>query len=584
MPREPFTRLATLRPQPGVAHARAYRVPRAAAPIDLYLDGNEGAVPPDTVFDVMLGRGVDVVRRYPSAHALQQKLAARYGVEEPEVLVTCGGDDAIDRLCRAMLCPGRSMVLPTPTFQMIEHYAQVAGGRIKSVPWPDGRYPTEAVLDAVGPETGIVAVVSPNNPTGAVATADDLQRISVAAPHAAILLDHAYVEFAGPEHDLTSVAMTLPNVVVVRTLSKAWGLAGIRVGCALGPAKIVDWLRAAGGPYTVAGPSLAVAEAQLDAGDADVRAFVGRIAEERGTIADAVGAAGGQPQLSHANFVFARVPDATWLRDGLAGLGVAVRAFPGKAELDGCARITCPGDAEALERLTHGLQTVLRPEAILFDLDGVLADVAGSYRAAIQATAAAFGVDVSPDQIQALKDQGDANNDWVVTHRLIQDAGVETTLEAVTERFQLLYQGEGGRGGLRDTERLTVERDWLVALRERYPLAIVTGRPREDAEHFLREMGVRDLFASVVCMEDAPIKPDPGPVRLAMEQLGVRRAWMLGDTPDDVRAARGASVVPLGVVPPGADANRIDPFLVAAGAARVLEAADHLSEVLELLP
>ena len=129
----------------------------------------------------------------------------------------------------------------------------------------------------------------------------------------------------------------------------------------------------------------------------------------------------------------------------------------------------------------------------------------------------------------------------------------------------------------------------------------MTGRPRRDAERFLREQEVRGLFSVVICREDAPLKPNPQPVRIALERLEARTAWLLGDTPDDVRAAVGAGVVPVGVVPPfegdggpgggddggvegGAGAGGIDAAagddlraairtaLEAAGAARIVEA------------
>ncbi len=121
----------------------------------------------------------------------------------------------------------------------------------------------------------------------------------------------------------------------------------------------------------------------------------------------------------------------------------------------------------------------------------------------------------------------------------------------------------------------------LSRIAERLPLAIVTGRPREEAEWFLDKEGLTDLFPTVVCMEDGPLKPDPAPVQLARSRLAVERAWMVGDTPDDIRAARGAGVVPIGIVAPGHDPTASTAALRESGAATVLSAVDDL---LELLP
>lgn len=125
-----------------------------------------------------------------------------------------------------------------------------------------------------------------------------------------------------------------------------------------------------------------------------------------------------------------------------------------------------------------------------------------------------------------------------------------------------------------------MDRVALAALAARLPLAIVTGRPRADAEVFLSQHGLMDLFKTLVCMEDAALKPDPAPVRLALDRLGINAAWMLGDTVDDVRAARGAGVVPIGVVAPGDDPATASATLLGAGAGVILNQVTSILEIL----
>ena len=134
-------------------------------------------------------------------------------------------------------------------------------------------------------------------------------------------------------------------------------------------------------------------------------------------------------------------------------------------------------------------------------------------------------------------------------------------------RFQSLYLGPGGAPGLCEAETLIPRPALLRRLAARRPLAVVTGRPRDEAESFLDRFGIRGLFGAVVCMEDAPAKPSPAPVRMALERLGVGAAWMVGDTPDDVVAAQRAGVVPIGVVAPRDDPAAVTTSLRAAGAA-----------------
>lgn len=567
-----------MRPTAAVGGICSYSVPRSPCPMDLLLDGNEGAAPTeaesDALRDALRAAMPGVLRGYPSARGLEAALAARHDVAAERVIVTAGADDAIDRLCRALVGDGRQVILPEPTFEMIARYARIAGGQVVPVPWR-GAWPVDDVIRCVGPQTALIVVVSPNNPTGAVVTAAGVARVSAAAPHAVVLVDHAYVEFA--DQDLTAEVLSLPNVVVTRTFSKAHGLAGLRVGYAVGPESVIGWLRAAGAPYAVSGPSLLLAQARLGA---DAGAFVARVREERASLEALLIGLGAQVEPSQANFVFARFRDAAWVRDALAGVGISVRSFPGREDLAGALRITCPGSAEGAERLASGLTAALRPDAVLLDMDGVLVDVSASYRQAIIDTAATFGVSLTVEDIAAAKAEGDANNDWVLTRRLLGRRGVDVELGEVTRRFEALYQGTGGQAGLRATERLTVDRPWLEALAARVRLGIVTGRPRSDAERLLDEAGVRDLFPVVVCMGDAPAKPSPAPVRLALERLGARSAWMVGDTPDDVRAARAAGVVPVGMVAPGEDPAQARSMLEQAGAGRVLGALAELEALL----
>jgi histidinol-phosphate aminotransferase len=572
-----MTASSPLHPIPSLEGIAPYQVPRHPALVDLILDGNEGRSPDARLFDRLVEAGPEILRRYPSPARLEAAIARKFGVEPARVLVTAGADDAIDRCCRAMLCEEREIVLPVPTFEMIPRYARLAGATIRTVDWPDGPYPTNDVLRQVNERTHVIVVISPNNPTGAVATPDDVRKLALAAPRALVLLDLAYVEFA--DEDLTPVALSMPNVVVLRTMSKAWGMAGLRVGYVLGPPHVLGWLRAAGHPYAVSGPSLLMAAARVEAGDGETQAYVGQVRSEREKLTGTLAALGAKPTSSHGNFVFARTPRAGWIRDALAGMGISVRAWPGHPELDGCVRITCPGDERDFHRLDHAVRAALAPQALLFDMDGPLADVSSSYRQAVIQTAAEYGVTVTAGEIAAAKSRGHANNDWLLTRALLAEHGVEASIEEVTARFEAIYQGTGAKQGLWRSETLVPRKEWLVSMASKMPLAVVTGRPRQDATRFLRTHGIEGIFQAVVCMEDGPLKPDPAPVRRAMDLLGVRTAWMIGDTPDDMRAARGAGAVPLGVTVPGGGTEQAD-ALVRAGAARVLPRIDMLEELL----
>jgi len=575
------TPVAPPRPMPvSWLGARPYARSSERRPIDLRLDANEGAVPPEA----FLGHcrlTAQASGTYPSTADLEQELAREHGVDPRRVVVTAGADDAIERLCRVTCEPGRSAITTDPTFEMIPRFIRAAGGQVRTTPWLGGAFPVDAMANLADASTGLACVVSPNNPTGTVIQPKELERLRARLPGCAILVDLAYGEFA--DGDLTQLAASMPATVVTRTFSKAWGLAGLRVGYAIADETLAGWMRQAGLPYAASGYSLEVATKWRAMGREQVQAYVGEVVACRQEMERVLADLGAMVIPSQGNFVFAKFGDAAWVADLLAGLGIAVRRF--SAGLAAWLRISVPVGS-AFERLRRALEAVLAPGAIIFDMDGVLADVSASYREAILRTCERWGVKVTREDVARVKAAGNANNDWVVTHRILQSRGCLASLEEVTECFEQIYQGTQESPGLRASERLLVSVGELQRLSKRYRLGIVTGRPRADAERFLSEHGLSGLFEVVVCMEDAPIKPDPAPVKLCMSLLeqrgGVRGgAWMVGDTRDDVTASRAAGVVPIGVVAPGDDVTAVTGALLDAGAGRVFAST---KEFLEAIP
>jgi HAD superfamily phosphatase len=212
---------------------------------------------------------------------------------------------------------------------------------------------------------------------------------------------------------------------------------------------------------------------------------------------------------------------------------------------------------------------VLKPDAILLDVDGVLVDVSRSYRRAVVDTATYFGASVVAEDVVV---KGNTADDLATTLALLEAQSVKVKPKAVATEFERRYQG-----GLWRHETLRFKPDELRALADRYPLALVTHRTRKDLYRLLEYHGLLPLFQAVVVKEDGPAKPDPWPVLEALTRLDVRSAWMLGDGVEDVLAARGAGVLPVGVPSVG------DPVaaLVEAGAVRVV---DVPAGILDLLP
>ncbi|MEN8113757.1 MAG: histidinol-phosphate transaminase [Actinomycetota bacterium] len=332
--------------------APAYSPPTIARDVDLDLSRNEGWLAAEGLVGSIADPG-DLIRRYPDTATLRTRLAALRGVPEEQVLVTAGGDDALFRCVLARLGPGRTAVSTTPTFQMIPVYAGQVGARLVEVEWWSGPLPTAAMTNQ-GVDTNVAIVVSPNNPTGSAITQEELRTLS--DTFELVVLDAAYAEFA--DEELTQTALSLGNVVVIRTLSKAYGLAGLRVGYLLGPPALVAEMSRYGSPYPVSGLSAAIALERLER-SAAVIGYVEEVRQERSQLVTLLDGFGVPSLPSQGNFVLAEVDDAERLTAACASLGVGIRHFPRLAGLENRVRITMPGNPTGFARLAATLTDVL---------------------------------------------------------------------------------------------------------------------------------------------------------------------------------------------------------------------------------
>jgi histidinol-phosphate aminotransferase len=359
-------RTLLVQPVPALDRLTQYSVGRPPFETDLDLDFNESLVPLP-----ISGKGptVSKVNLYPWTKKLEAQLAVRLGIDPSRVIVTCGADDALERSVKSVCCPGRRVVMVKPTYGMPWRYAITAGADIDTVEWWRGPFPVEEVCEA-GRGAALLFVVSPNNPTGAVVTRNEFATVAERLPKTLILYDQAYREFADSEFDLTEIALAHPNVVLVRTFSKAWGGAGLRAGYAAGHERVIDWLRRIGQPFPVSRPSLELLERTVTPDAEPSRERIDLIRSQRDRFAGLLTELGADPLPSQGNFVAARFSDATWVRNAVASLGIAIRGFPGRSELNRLLRTTMPGDEGSFDRLTAAFRTVLRPETILVESDG----------------------------------------------------------------------------------------------------------------------------------------------------------------------------------------------------------------------
>lgn len=306
----------------------------------LRLDFNENTLAcSPAVLKVLAGISGGALTRYPEREPVEAIVAKHLAVAPDCVALTNGVDEAIHVLFEAFLDAGDELLLPVPTYTMYQVYASMTDASTVAVQaGEDLQFPFDKLLQAITPRTKIVAIANPNSPSGSTATMDQILALAERAPHAIVLVDEAYFHFHG-ETAIDRIA-DHSNLFVARTFSKAYGLAGLRVGVLVGATRHMRWVRRVLSPYSVNQLALACLPAALN-DSAYLDWYVGEVLAAKTEFEAEVDAAGIPRWPSRANFVLIRIDaaHADFVRR-MSALGVMVRDRSRDPGCDGCVRVT----------------------------------------------------------------------------------------------------------------------------------------------------------------------------------------------------------------------------------------------------
>lgn len=340
--------------------------------LPLKLDWNESTIAPSPRVIEAITRFLGNTHHlnwYPDlgARKLRAALTRYTGVAESSILVTNGSDDALDLVCRTYVDPSDDVLVAWPTYGHFMVFARARGIEPRiAMPADLFATPTEAILRTILPGTKLVYIASPNNPTGVVIPAEDVEQLCRTFPGTLFLIDEAYHEFCG----LSSAHLveSLPNLVVTRTFSKCFGIAGLRVGYLMAGAGVQRNLRKLHNPKSV--NVLAQVGALAAVGDREFRdSYIRQVVEGREILANALKARGADARATPANFVLIRVRDPNGLVQALESVGVFVRDRSHILGFDGYVRITVGTPAQMedlvsrLDRLLARNPGLLEPQA-----------------------------------------------------------------------------------------------------------------------------------------------------------------------------------------------------------------------------
>jgi histidinol-phosphate aminotransferase len=323
----------------------------------LRLDFNENTVGcSPKVLEKLRRLDYEALARYPEREPAEAIVAKHLSVEPAELLLTNGTDEAIHLICETYLEPHDEVLIVVPTFAMFEIYAATTGAQIISIPAGKGfQFPLEEVLSRISARTRMIAWANPNNPTGTLVPAADLMKVAKAAPQAALLVDEAYYHFCG--ETMVGLAREQENLFVTRTFSKAYGLAGLRIGVITGHREQMAMLRRNSSPYNLNIAALACLPNAL-ADQQYIDDYVNQVIQGRTALEAELKSRGIRYWPSRANFVLfylgeSNKPFIAAMRDH----GILVRDRSKDPGCAGCVRITL-GGREHNQRLMQALNQV----------------------------------------------------------------------------------------------------------------------------------------------------------------------------------------------------------------------------------
>lgn len=300
----------------------------------------------------------ELLNRYPEREPAERVAAEFLGLKPEQVLLTNGVDEGIHLLAETYLESGDEALIVVPTFSMYEIYVLATGATVRTIQaGKDFAFPTKAVLAAIDGNTKLIAIANPNNPTGTSVSNADLLQIVGAAQNAAVLLDEAYFDFCGTT--LVGEIGRHENLFIARTFSKAYGLAGFRMGVLAGSAEQMRLVRRVSSPYNVNGVALACLPAAL-ADREFVADYVAQVKRGRERLSAEFAALGVKRWPSEANFVLAYFGEfRKQFVEEMRRRGILVRDRNSDPGCQGCVRITL-GTDEQTERLIAELRAALK--------------------------------------------------------------------------------------------------------------------------------------------------------------------------------------------------------------------------------
>ena len=476
-----------------------------------------------------------------SLRKLRELTARKFNVDADQIIYGCGMDELFYYLTLVFVSNGDKLVRPVPSFGMYDICAKVSGARDVPIAL-DEKFEITDEFAKESKDAKLTFICRPNSQTGNLWNKKIIEKI-VKETSGIVCIDEAYAEFA--EEDCLDL-LKYENVVIMRTFSKCYLAAGLRLGYAIGSKKTIEYMNRVRLPWNVNVLSQVIGEIILENEDV----FKEKLEEIKENRKELITEMEKIVKIlpTETNFISFEVQKPREVFEKLKEKGVLIRDICKYPMLEKYLRVNV-GTKEENEKFLSALKDVLQinQDAVIFDIDGVLVDVSKSYREAIKRTVEKFrGTRATDQEIELIKRKPNSNNDWVVTYALA--TRYEGDLSKINrsdknylkmkEVFQNFYLNE-----LIDNEKILINKKYIYGLKKKGTLiGVVTSRPRYEALYVLKRINLVDenfVVAQEDCDEE---KPSPKPILTLLQKMGTKNAIYVGDTINDQLAAEKANI------------------------------------------
>lgn len=497
---------------------------------------------------------------YPVYGEVINKIAKKYNVDVENILISNGCDEALNVIINTYLDSEDEILSYNPTFSMPALYAKIAGAKTRFIDYSEQFvFKIDDFINGIQPQTKLVYLATPNNPTGEIVKASVLEILLQKFPDILFIIDCTYVNFsyAVAYEDYIDLIKKYDNAILTKSYSKDFAMAGLRFGTIIAHKEIIKNLKKVISPYSVNAVAAYCANVVLY-DEKKMEEIKDLNDKARELLYDELEKQGYKPYKSEANFVLCNFySHCDFYYEKLKKNGVIVRKFSKNSPLSTCLRITVP----TIGGVKYIIELMNEKDVIIFNVDNTLVNIENSIIVAIKKTVEHFlDCEIDIKEIIEAKTYSKINSNWECIRFLLESRGVSVSFGEIINVFQNLYYNSKDKTKkyLIDNEELLIDENVIKELSEKYDFVVFTNRFKDEVKYVFEKLNIDKYFYYYLTSDDLPknmLKPHPRGCQEILEKCPHKTIKYFGSGIDDIISANTAGIEAIGVISPLCDYN-----------------------------